>query len=361
LCNTTLRLFTNSTSTGSLNITLSKKNMTSNELVNDPGIYVDIVTSDDSIRKNLSYAVLIVNYTDSEVSSLVESSLRLHRWNTTSQSWDKLSGAGSPRYVNDAGVDTANKSVWANLTNLSEFGVSGEQQSVQPVQQFTASSGGGGGGGGAGPSGENFTNIELRESYDLHIFKDIVTSYRFRDVRNPIASINITGNVNAGEINVAVEVLRNTSSLVNSPAPGTVQKNVNVWVGTRGFAQPGNIKTALIRFRVPGTWLESNGIEDSEIKMVRWDGSGWVTLETAVKEKDTADTYFEAATDTFSPLAITGMKAPQAVPQAAAVTSPEPTPEIMPPVKQQMNWALIIGVLAVIFIAAAIYLRMSRK
>jgi PGF-pre-PGF domain-containing protein len=307
--NTTLRLFTNNTSTGSINITQSKVNITSNELTNNPGIYV-LINISASIRTNLSYAVISVNYTDAEISSLVESSLRLHKWNTpnaTSPIWDKLSGAGSPWYVNNAGVDTNNNFVWANITNFSEFGVSGDLY-VPPAQPYI-SSGGGGGGGGGGPSGENYTNIEVKENYDLHIFKDQVTSYRYTNRSNPVMFVNITGNISAGEINAAVEVLRNTSTLIKpqTPAPGIVYKNVNIWVGTTGFAVPKNIKIAAIKFKVLNTWLESNSIAASEIKMVRWDGSKWVTLDTIVKEKDSTNTYYEATTDTFSPFAITGL------------------------------------------------------
>ncbi|MDL5502088.1 MAG: hypothetical protein QSU88_02625, partial [Candidatus Methanoperedens sp.] len=110
-----------------------------------------------------------VNYTNADVSSFVKSSLRLYRWNTTSSQWDKLSGPGSPSYVNDAGVDTINNFVWANLTNLSEFAIGGNLYT--PPQPITSSGGGGGGGGGGGKSGENTSNIELIEKYDLQISK----------------------------------------------------------------------------------------------------------------------------------------------------------------------------------------------
>ncbi|MDO8724850.1 MAG: PGF-pre-PGF domain-containing protein [Candidatus Methanoperedens sp.] len=36
-------------------------------------------------------------------------------------------------------------------------------------------------------------------------------------------------NVNAGEIGTSVEVLKNTSSLVKTPAPGNVYMNANIW------------------------------------------------------------------------------------------------------------------------------------
>jgi PGF-pre-PGF domain-containing protein len=211
--------------------------------------------------------------------------------------------------------------VWANITNFSEFGVSGDIY-VPPAQQYISSGGGGGGGGGGGPSGENFTNIEVKENYDLHIFIDKVTSYRYANRSNPVMFVNVTGNISAGEINAAVEVLRNTSTLIKpqTPAPGIVYKNVNIWVGTTGFAVPKNIKIAAIKFKVLNTWLESNSITANEIRMVRWDGSKWVTLDIGVKEKDSTNTYFEATTDTFSPFAITGFKEVSKAAHAVVVT-----------------------------------------
>ncbi len=125
---------------------------------------------------------------------------------------------------------------------------------------------------------------------------------------NPILFINITGNISAGEINTAVEVLRNTSTLVKIQAPGIVYKNTNVWVGTSSFAGPKNIKEAVIRFKIESSWLDNNKLVPSEIKMLRWDGNEWIQLETALKEKDNLNAYFEAKTDKFSHFAITGIK-----------------------------------------------------
>jgi len=228
--------------------------------------------------------------------------------------------------------------------------------------------GGGGGGGGGGTSGENYTNIEVRENYYETIFKDKVTSYRFTNKSNPVLFINITGNVNAGLINTMVEVLRDTSTLIKpkTSAPGIVYKNINIWVGTTGFAVPENIKEAVIRFRVENTWLSDNNVTSTEVKLVKWDGSKWITLETSEKMKDSTNTYLEGKTDSFSSFAITGMKetVQMAIP-TATITSPEPTLTVttgMPEAKPSMNWALIIGVLSLIAIMAVLYmLYLKRK
>lgn len=305
LSNTTLYLFTNNTSVGAVNITQSRINMTSNELnITNPGIYVN-VSVNSSIRNNLSYVIIYVNYTDAEVSSYIESSLRLYRWNISSSSWDRLSGAGSFPYVNNAGVDTANNFVWANLTELSEFAVSGELYVPPQTTTSSSSSGGGGGGGGGGTSGENYSNIELKEKRDLYIYKDRISSYKF-NTTDPIMYVNITGNISAGEVTTMVEVLRNTSSIVkNNSVPGIVYKNMNIWVGTSGFATPKNIQKGVIRFRVLNSWLENKELASGDVRLVKWDGSIWAELVTYETTKDSEHVYYESLTDSFSPFAIT--------------------------------------------------------
>jgi len=131
------------------------------------------------------------------------------------------------------------------------------------------------------------------EKYDLQISKDVLTSYRFTHEKNPIMFVNITGNTSIGIITTSAEVLKNTSTLVKLAPEWPVYKNVNIWVGTSGFATPKNIKEALIKFRVESSWISSNNFAGSDIKLLRWDGNQWVTLETSEKDKDSTYTYFE--------------------------------------------------------------------
>jgi PGF-pre-PGF domain-containing protein len=315
--NTTLLLDTNNSSNGTIQIIQSKVNLTSNAPgFSNPGIYV-LVNASQSIRNNLTYAVLSVNYTDAEVSSFVESSLRLYRWNTTSSEWEKLFGPGSPSFVNDAGIDTVNNYVWANITRLSEFAIGGDLYRV-PIQQTISSGGGGGGGGGGGASGENYNNIEVVEKYDLSIYKDKVTSYRFTNNSNPVMFVNVTGNISFGDITATIEVLKSNSTMVDIQPQDIVYKNVNIWVGSSSFNRPRNIKEGIIRFRVLNSWLGSNSITNT--RMVMWDGSDWKDLETNKITKDSAYTYYDASTRSFANFAITGTKGQMSV----QVSAPEP-------------------------------------
>ncbi len=179
------------------------------------------------------------------------------------------------------------------------------------------------GSGGGGVSGEDLSNIEVKEKYDRQIFKDRATAYTFTNRSNPVLFINITGNTSAGEINVAVEVLRNTSSLVKSPAPGILYKYLNIWVGTSGFATPGNIKHAEITFNVPRSWIEANSIES--INMMRYESS-WQSLPTQKIREDEEYLYYEVSTSSFSPFAVTGTAGSQKISQPAGTGSRQEEP-----------------------------------
>ena len=189
---------------------------------------------------------------------------------------------------------------------------------LAPAQQTTSSGGGGGGGGGGGASGENYNNIEVVEKYDLSIYKDKVTSYRFTNNSNPVMFVNVTGNISFGDITATIEVLKSNSTMVNIQPQDIVYKNVNIWVGSSSFNRPRNIKEGIIRFRVLNSWLGSNSITNT--KMVMWDGSDWKDLETNKITKDSAYTYYDASTRSFANFAITGTKEQTSV----QISAPEP-------------------------------------
>ncbi len=243
-----------------------------------------------------------------------------------------------------SGSDTINITGGVSTTNL--IGT--------PTSTFSgpsgSSSGGGGGGGGGGTSGENFSNIEIKEKHDLFIYKDKVTSYIFSDSGNPVQFINITGNSSPGEINAAVEVLKNTSSLAKTQAPGKVYKNVNIWVGTSGFAGPKNIKNAVIRFKIENSWMSINSLASSDIRMLRWDGNEWLQLETEKKSSGSKYAYYKAKTDHFSSFAISGIKGvtvPTAIPVVSLPSSPEESGTSTTPEEKASGFEIFYAIIAI--------------
>ncbi|MCJ7724630.1 MAG: PGF-pre-PGF domain-containing protein [Anaerolineales bacterium] len=211
--------------------------------------------------------------------------------------------------INATAIDASNIT-WINVSNVKIIDPSGNFMALNTpsptpaLSSESSSGGGGGGGGGGGTSGENFSNIENKEKYYFYIYKDLTTTYLFKNT-DPIISVNITGNNNAGEINVAVEVLRNTSALVIYPAPYTVFRNINIWVGTSGFATSKNIKHAEIIFRVPRSWIGSNGIDQDSITMMHYN-CAWESLATKKISETSEWAYYEANATSFSTFAITG-------------------------------------------------------
>ncbi len=167
---------------------------------------------------------------------------------------------------------------------------------------------------------EPYTNIEKAERYDKSLIANIPVTYTFKAPELGIYEIAVTGKENENNIALRVEALKGTSKLVTVQAPGIVYKNVNIWAGTK------RIKEVLIRFKIENSWLSSNSLAGSDIKMVKWDGSKWVQLETAEKTKDSAYTYYEAKTDTFSHFAITGAKGGFVAPTATPLSEVTATP-----------------------------------
>jgi hypothetical protein len=120
--NTTLEIVTNSSISTSF-VSLAYYNETNISIppnVRSLKKYVEIVL-DQQIKNSLSWVIIKVYYTDSEVSAagIDESTLRLFKWNGSS--WIKFDG---PLV---GGVNTIANYVWANVTSFSLFGVFGSE------------------------------------------------------------------------------------------------------------------------------------------------------------------------------------------------------------------------------------------
>ncbi|HLC96811.1 MAG TPA: right-handed parallel beta-helix repeat-containing protein [Candidatus Nanoarchaeia archaeon] len=95
--------------------------------------YKDIIL-DNTTNNNLSSAIIQIYYSDAEVSAagLIESTLRIHKFDTSSNSWFVLEPGG---------VDTESNRVWGNTTRFSHFGVFGAVPPVTASVQAVPSSG----------------------------------------------------------------------------------------------------------------------------------------------------------------------------------------------------------------------------
>ena len=335
-------------------------------------------------KLNISSVNLTMFYTDEDISGFDENSLKVYWWNGSI--WKPLYPKGM-NYSNENGpiVTDIRRNLTANkltvqLNHFSTFALVGTPStpSTPPCNNCNSGGSGGGGGGGGGASGENYSNIELIEKYDMQISKDALTSYRFTHKKNPIMFVNITGNTTYGIITVSEEVLKGTSTLVKISPKGLVYKNVNIWVGTSGFATPKNIKEASIKFRVDNNWMSANNVTSSDIVLVKWNGNSWIQLETRVLSKDDTNTFFEGKTNAFSPFAITvkmggvtarvpGLEIPQQVEAKAPdrdekSSQPAETANIIRIASSGISkWPTILIILIINIIIVLIYFKWVKK
>ena len=164
-----------------------------------------------------------------------------------------------------------------------------------------------GGGGGGGTAGEDYKNIQFARSEREIVSEGDNICYCFDTEGNCniVMYINFTGLTNAGLIPAKVEMLYDTSSLVNYEPLDEVYKNLNMWLGKKGWANPKNIENATITFKVNKTWIDDNNILISNIIMNRYYEGHWHPLTTSLIDCDDDYCYFISQTQGFSSFAIT--------------------------------------------------------
>jgi len=167
----------------------------------------------------------------------------------------------------------------------------------------TSSSSGGSIGGSTGSSLEAYSNVETKKVVRKYIQKDVDTKYTFIDPSNPIGSVGFTPIVNAGYISVSVEVLNDVSTLVDTTPPGKVYKNLNIWVGSGGWATSNTVLNPIITFSVDKSWVSENNIDPATVKLLRYT-TMWTELKTTKTGEDAEKIYYSAETPGFSPFAI---------------------------------------------------------
>ncbi|MCK4623961.1 MAG: S8 family serine peptidase [Phycisphaerae bacterium] len=288
------------------------------------------INASDHLRTNVSWAVIRIYYTVSDLdrngdgdasdagTDLDESKLCIYWYNRSGEGWIKLiTGLDLSRFggpvvfgadVNTTDADDYAGYVLANVSNFSIYGLGGcalPAPSPPPDDGNGGSSSGGGGGGGA--SGEAYANIALRERVERQIMKNRFVAYRFVKPGTDITFVNFSSRNNYGSVAAVVETLHNTSTLVLADPPGTVYKNINLWVGSTGFATERNIKNVTVSFRVNRSWIDENSVSISTIRLYRYSKANktWAQLPVEITGKDELYIHFESKTMIFNQLAIT--------------------------------------------------------
>ncbi|MEA3295055.1 MAG: PGF-pre-PGF domain-containing protein, partial [Euryarchaeota archaeon] len=170
----------------------------------------------------------------------------------------------------------------------------------------SSSSSSGSSSGGGGTSGEAFVNIDIKETQRESVNKNTKVSFSYNSKGNIIRYINFTGLINSGTVATQVEILKNTSTLVDTAAPDNIYKNLNIWPGNQGWATSKNIDNPVIEFYVEKSWITANNIDETTITMNRYNSGNWDKLTTTLITRDAEKLYFISNTSGFASFAVTG-------------------------------------------------------
>jgi len=85
---------------------------------------------------------------------------------------------------------------------------------------------------------------------------------------------------------------------------GKVYENTNIWVGNEGTASSENIENAVVGFKVEKTWINSNGVDSSSVRLWKFEDEKWRELSTIQTGEDDDYIYYEADTPGFSAFSI---------------------------------------------------------
>ncbi|MBC2696984.1 MAG: PGF-pre-PGF domain-containing protein [ANME-2 cluster archaeon] len=278
--------------------------------INVTGLDVTNKSEVQSVTINLYYTIGDLDLDGDgtiETGELDENNLYIYWYNGTN--WTKLTKEdNSDMVINNGQVKITGDVpgyVWAKVNHLSMFALAALPV-PEPTEYKDNDGGGGSSGGGGGTSGENYYNILLSETDRQSIFKNSDVSFIFDLEDNIVRHINFTALKSAGTVAAKVEILNNTSTLVSTPPPNKVYKNLNVWVGNAGWATNRNIADTTVVFTVDKSWITENNIDGPSIALYRYSDDTWHKLVTRKIAEDANSLQFEAETPGFSPFAVTG-------------------------------------------------------
>lgn len=175
------------------------------------------------------------------------------------------------------------------------------------------------GGGGSVGGQDIYGNVFKSEINSQNLVFNQSIKYKFTTPELSIYEVLVNGKNNEPDISVKVEDLINSSEYVNKSAPGVVYKNENVWIGT------GRINYDTIRFRVNNSWMNSNGLDNSNYPhLLKWNGDIWLVVQTNMTNKDDTYTYFEAPRAGSTSASIFAISAQRQLTPTATVNSDPP-------------------------------------
>jgi clumping factor A len=280
----------------------------SNNTSSDSDSQVDSGTTPDNGSSNS-------NNTSSDSYSQVDSgttpdngSSDSHNVDSGNEGSGKLSGAGNSgtgnldtikSYSRDSGTQNSNNtSSDAESSHNGTSGTGNVSSNSSSNDSYSSKSSGM-----APVSSEQASNIAVKELSTRSVMAGYPVKFDFVENSTCITYIEFNPKKTFRRTTTVVEELKNTSTLVSTPPPGKIYKNVNIWVG-EGAGLPTSIRDGLIGFRVEKSWIKEKNVSEALVTLQRYDKE-WESLSTKTVGEDENYVYFEAKTPGYSSFAIT--------------------------------------------------------
>lgn len=203
-------------------------------------------------------------------------------------------------------IDSENQFFEFNKMNNEKAGIFTVISSTTSPSSPSSSSGSSfsSGSGGTGGSPEPANNIEIKELAQQFVSNGNHAKFVFTKNVTSIAYIEFDPKKTIGKTTTIVETLKEKSTLVTELPSGKVYENTNIWVGNEGTASSENIENAVVGFKVEKTWINSNGVDSSSVRLWRFEDEKWRELPTTQTGEDGDYAYYEADTPGFSAFSI---------------------------------------------------------
>ncbi|RNI12941.1 PGF-pre-PGF domain-containing protein [Methanohalophilus sp. RSK] len=238
--------------------------------------------------------------TDSSISIKNESS-----GNIFNLHFNVTGNAGDTTAIYPENIDMANTANLHGSVLSTNKTVDINNETTVPSEDDSSGNGGSGGGGG-GATGEEFENIASKHAQVSKVAAGEDVRYEFSEDDIDLMTIQFTSLSNEGQSKTSVEVLKDTSALVDSSAPGKVYQNLNIWVGNVAFNED-DMEDPVVGFRVSKEWISDNDVEPSSVVLCRYNDGEWTQLPTEVIDENENYFIYESETPGFSPFAISAI------------------------------------------------------
>ncbi len=337
----------------------------------DVGKYLDINVSENvqnDTANNIGWALIAIYYTSTDLdrtrdgdaddpADIDESTMSINWFNESSQMWEMLTS--DMDWVNSVGVNTTNDViygreyegyVWANVSHLSLYGLSGSEMEPQPDERSSTEDG--------------VRIIPMFEAVpELTFFRQISL---LASVEQNISVSNVSGiyelTLNHPEnANLMLYLSKVKYLPADVPeAPGTVYSYFEMLFTKLKTNIKVNPETQ-IDFKVPKDWA---GSKDG-ITLMHYE-NGWNPITTAVTGEDEVNYYCTAEVDSFSIFAIVqtppgGSLVSKEIPESSQKAPDQTSTTLPPPKKQPINIELIMSILAVIVALGVAYYILKGK